>query len=809
MKPNIFLTLDSPIGAGKTRAVIVYCGYGIMAGEKFLVAQPTVDLCNQTYRDFKKRWPDLCAALIHSDEAHNVAAELKARTQACDGGMVIFCTHAGLIQSPFIANRQEWHLIVDEMPQTVWAGKLVPGKNRSLIAKAVGIADRGEKYSALLPRDDSLLFDIARDHSESGVFSHGVQDMARKLMSGWWDVRVLTSQWQQVMQGNRSNGGLLLFGSLDPKLFAGFSSTTFASANTQHTIAYLHFRASGMHFMPHRHIGRRLRYDKHRNGHLLTVYYAVEDNWSKTLRGKPVRWDGEKHTVNDFVAAGAMELFGDEPFAKLLNKDMQECDPFGENGVPLPHHAFGRNDFQHLHNAVVIPALNPTPAFLAYLRDVIGLKPEQVYRAIYLEQVYQASGRISIRNLDDLHPKRMVVADKAAAGFLAAMYPGAKLAALPFSQHIGYSQFGRPGRPVTRTADEKKQQGAERARRHRWRSKHAAASRENTYIPIRGFCVTQTSPHEAQPGFAISHWDSRAVKFRPYQAYEVQYDRHLKRQQFYTADEFEAFLRTQIETHHVDQKHDNDLVMASFVDLDQDPDHGHSKSNHVASQGVILDFDGTDLMPDEVHSALPYRMMVYSSWSHSEHELRYRVCIPTMPMAYDAMEAIRRTCVRKLEQAYPGRAVNVDTSKMTPVALFYLPSIRPDAMFRTYDGPHLEHVEWIRLCPADIVDAVMRLSPTTEPKDKPQPPAPPAAAADLNPGRGEENSRIVKRAISKWHERGLKQGAGRRQFWSFCRTLKERTTLPGHEIRQIAWEEAGHAHNPTERRSEIDNNLRD
>jgi hypothetical protein len=795
---QIFYCVDSVIGSGKTTAIVEYCGYGALAGERFIIAQPTTDLVDQTFRDFRKKWPDLIAVAIHSDRADNVAAELKARTEQCDGGMVIFCTHAGLIQSPFIAKRGQWHLIIDEMPQTLWAGKIVPGRNRDVISKVFDATDCDGKYSRLIARDDGLLDDVAKDHSRHGVYSHGIQDTARKLKSGWWNLSVLTAQWKKVVQGNRS-GELLVFGVLDPRLFAGFCTTTFASANVRHTMAHLHMASAGCEFRQHRELAKRLRYAQHPNGHLLTVYYAIEDHWSKKLRGKPVIWDGEDHTVNEFIAAGAMELFGDEPFGKLLNKDMEEDDPF-DGGVPLPHAAYGRNDFQYLHNAVVIPALNPTPAFTAYLRDVLRLEPDLVYRAVYLEQVYQASGRISIRNLDDTSPKRIVVADKAAAGFLTEMYPGSKLAKLPFSDQIVYALPGKPGRPITRTPHDKKAQDADRAKRYRWKAKHASREIPLAYkVFLRD---AECTSDEAQPGFAISRWDSRAVEFRPYEAYEVEYSKHLKGQKFYTPDELDALLKSEMESRATKQKHETDLIMASFVDLEKDRRHGHTKSNHLASQGVILDFDDTELTPEEVHAALPFRMTVYSSWSHSDTERRYRVCIPTLAMTYDAMEALRRMCVRKLEEVYPGKAINADMSKMSPVALFYLPSVRPHTLFRSFPGDRMDHVEWLTRCPADIIDTAIRLSPTAKEKTQQTPSAPPRKI------KRRDNDLVVNRAIKVWQERGLAKGKGRPQFWSLCRTLKDRTTLAEHEIRQIAWEQAGYAHNPPERRGEIDGNLR-
>ena len=169
----------------------------------------------------------------------------------------------------------------------------------------------------------------------------------------------------------------------------------------------------------------------------------------------------------------------------------------------------------------------------------------------------------------------------------------------------------------------------------------------------------------------------------------------------------------------------------------KDPGHGHTKKNHVVSQGLMLDFNSTVLSneeiangftseddiltPEEVHAALPYTMLVYASWNHAPDAQRYRVVIPTLPMTYDAQEASRRVLVRLLELAYPGRQDRRGPGKLNPVSLMYLPCLRPEMFLPiVFAGADFDHCDVVRTCPPDIIDEVIRKSPLDRTREKKQ-----------------------------------------------------------------------------------------
>jgi hypothetical protein len=64
-----------------------------------------------------------------------------------------------------------------------------------------------------------------------------------------------------------------------------------------------------------------LRYTEHSNGHLLTILYATEEDWSKNFRDKTI--DGAV-TGHDRVVQRVSETFSDVEFAWMGNKDVPD-----------------------------------------------------------------------------------------------------------------------------------------------------------------------------------------------------------------------------------------------------------------------------------------------------------------------------------------------------------------------------------------------------------------------------------------------------------------------------------------------------
>ncbi len=136
-------------------------------------------------------------------------------------------------------------------------------------------------------------------------------------------------------------------------------------------------------------------------------------------------------------------------FAWMGNKDLGD-GLFGKAACTrLPNTSHGLNDYKHLHDAVLLSALNPPPAHFFFLSS-IGIDSNAVRTALYRQQLYQAACRISLRNPSDTHAKLVVVPDRSTAEWLADKFPGCAVAPLAGMPEL---RKGKPGRPRLHESD--------------------------------------------------------------------------------------------------------------------------------------------------------------------------------------------------------------------------------------------------------------------------------------------------------------------------------------------------------------------
>src|SRR5277367_444586 len=96
-----YYSVSAPLGSGKTTAAIEYAGYSAQAGEKIVIAQPSIQLINQSINQFRERWSNIAVRAIHSEMCSNVAHQIADHTKASANGEVLFLTHAALMQGPY------------------------------------------------------------------------------------------------------------------------------------------------------------------------------------------------------------------------------------------------------------------------------------------------------------------------------------------------------------------------------------------------------------------------------------------------------------------------------------------------------------------------------------------------------------------------------------------------------------------------------------------------------------------------------------------------------------------------------------
>lgn len=636
------LTCDSPCGGGKTHAMTHYAIHAAgQAGQKFVVAQPTIALLDQTAALLRSVDPTIPVSVIHSDAAERPIPEIMEhfRTAMPGRGEVLLVTHAALLRLPHIRNQANWHLVLDEAPQAFWcANPIRLAAHKHLLLDHVDAEPFTAGYVRLLPShaiDEMAL-------NRSGDMARGVTQTALAHVNSPHWIVVADEENFARFQANAETepgkvAGLHLYGLLQPSIMDGWKSATLMAANLTHTVAYRYWLSWGVRFTPHTHI--KPRYRVHPNGEQLTIYYATERNWSKGLRDKTVD-DPERGGVPllDNIVARVNALHDGRPFAWQANKDVGDdlFDPM--RAIRLPHVSHGLNSFQHFDHAVVLGAMNPTPTQFRVLHDLTQINGEEAADAIYREAAYQTACRCSIRDLSRRAARTMVVADRAAAAFLAERFPGAAVLPLPGVD---------PAPADRRRTAQRRIHKDEASRVAAYRNEVIKALIDEVYsangISVRPLSYSlKEKARTEDPNTPLSCISSPSFTRADCQAEPDFYGSIFASKWCAEAeaqltaasdDDWVAFLR-RAHAASVPTKDANALLSSAHFDPDAtagtDDPTKRGLANISRCRGIYLDNDGGDLTHEQFAACFPrLRMVIFNSFSSTQDAVRWRCWIPT------------------------------------------------------------------------------------------------------------------------------------------------------------------------------------
>jgi hypothetical protein len=803
-------TVDGLCGSGKTHAALRYAMQRAAQGIKYLIVQPTMALINETITDCSDIDSTVRVRAIHGGTSDEVVADIVRHTKTTEaGGELLFITHSAFMLLPYFDRRRDWHIIWDEVPQADFCDELdVPHSHKlitdfiALDRDAPNLADN--RYATVKATDPDQIEAMARNIDRDQVWSV-FQQFATKLASPYWASYVLHGQYENLITQAEGPRKLLAFAYLKPSLFHGFESVTLMGACFQQSTLFHLWTKMNVNFRSHHAIEGKLRYRQHQNGHLLTIRYAAEEPWSKTFRDKALT-DDPTRTVFDQVLDHIRSSVADTEFVWMGNTDVPD-DIFGGRGFRLPNSPHGLNPFQHIHNAVIISALNPRPAHFAFL-DALGLDSTAVRQAGYWQSVYQAAMRISLRNPDDHAPKTVTVMDRATAEWLATLFPGAKVEAIGLT---GLPTKGKPGRPRKHVST------TERIREHRHKLKnelHAALDLLNGTDPADGQAAT-LAPELRQkmselgfgrdPKLSVSEKvDLNALGGTVFTSiFDAEACEVMPRED---ADQFIENLKG-FHAHAVPSKEQNRLVSPAIFDPTMAADTSRGLANIRATWGIWLDNDGGDLTPDEFVRLFPaLRIAIFNSYSSTRQNPRWRVFIPTtiaMPAEVYRLivEQIMRTLnkggywsdqqIAKNQRIKSPKRHGFDMSKLVPSSLFYLPSQAADpkgSFFHDYAGPQrapLDPYAWAGYAANHARPALV--------------PVPTGPAPDRTPDARQAQFDSI---IATWRREGGKPGVGNREFFKLGSALAK-AGMDNAEVEATLRAEASYARTPADRRRQV------
>jgi hypothetical protein len=611
-------------------------------------------------------------------------------------------------------------------------------------------------------------------------------DFAGKVASPHWDVYVLQSQWGKMVGGEGER--LLAFAVLRPSVFGGYRSVTIMGACFEESLL-ANLWAGQVRFVEREGIAKGLRYRQHGNGDVLDIHYLFNADWSKKARGGEIEVDGRNVAVKEYVRETVLAAFSGGPFLWMANNDIAD-DFFGMGGGPvrLSGRSHGQNGYQHIHDVVVLSAINPSSAFFEFMRTKCGIDPDAVKGALYRQAVYQAVMRCSLRNPGDRHRKRVVVMDRTTAEWLERLFPGSRVS--PLGEAVAGLGGRKNGRPRV-YADDAARKAASRAQK-----------------AVRLLC--QLDAVAVGPG-AIVAGSAFADKFATEAADLVEH-----------AGDPVAFIDglRRCQGAVLTSKEENFLFGPAVFDALRNGESGTQRGNAnvVSLWGIWLDNDGGDLTHEEFAKLFPaLRVVCFNSYRSRPEAVRYRVFIPTtcamsvevhQLMVHQIMEVLRQHgygLPKDVERNPRLKVHGFDRSKFPPASLFYAPCQAGAGVEASF---FVDHAEPTRT-PLDV--RLWVSNPVVHDEEKSQRIEPMAGGSDwFHATReklscGAEGRRDA--AIAEWRSNGVLPGRGRVGLYKLALRLA-RSGMDVGELRELLWSEAGLANSPGDRRAEIEGILR-
>ncbi|PYG25090.1 hypothetical protein [Pelagimonas varians] len=495
-------SVDAPAGSGKTYQAIRYAlTQARVHNRKVVMVFKSITLLKQAQRDAEvaqtSKRQKVPVTAIHSNNLevvsshHSVSAAITEHLNAANPkvGAILMITEAAFFNIAHWPNRGMWSCIFDEIPAVSPAHLLNIPDNLQLLTDHLKLGPNKEGYSQVLATKEgkATLLKYAENPTRDEI-NAVLSKLARHIISPHFETYVKTKAYERVYSGNGEPGArqINMFSLLQPSVFGSGETRVYqerAGANGTTTDAFAEIILMGAAFQnsllgliwphldlkiePHNDIGEGLRYHRHDCGSRLQIQYLFETDWSKSFRRKSSTCNAAPQNNLDLLVDAVAKTFQGEDFVYLVNKDVADeaalkFDHVG--GQKLPNAPWGLNTYQHIHNAGILSALNPTPAHVGFF-TYMGLDGNAVREALYHSQVYQAIMRTSLRDPKSKQQVRVVLPDRKCAEAIANMFPGSSARKMyPNLVEAKATYSGRPKLKKTKPAAESQKEARQRNR---------------------------------------------------------------------------------------------------------------------------------------------------------------------------------------------------------------------------------------------------------------------------------------------------------------------------------------------------------
>ena len=800
--------LSAPAGSGKTFAIM---NESIRLVEKearnVLIVQPTKLLIDNTKRDLQPKCRSVEVKAIHSEtnKGNTRSAIIEYLNKPFPEPHVLLMTHKSFIELPYFNAAKNWALFIDETPQAFESSKIDAKITHKILTDHIYSHPIGAAYSYLREKNKQDIRNIFENASKDAAL-RVYAEVAQRINSQNHTVFVKEADYSALLQGKDSS--LNWFGLLNPSIFSGFASVTIASARFEESAFFQLLSGKDIQFVEDLRLKSDLRYTKHTGGEHIEILYAIDGNWSKTLRDKP--------KVMEKLVAAIAASFGGSPFLWTANADVKD-NLFADQpqSVRLPNVPHGLNDYQcDFDNVAFLAALNPPPELANFLKWR-GLSGEVIKTAIYGHSVYQAVMRCSIRDPLNIRPKRIFVPDKETALWLQGIFDGSAVSKLDVD--FGDAPvMGTMGRPRIHAS------GADRVKAFREKQKTQSQTliASNTNIssssssgpeePV-GDVVNVQFKFDTCNESLLYNIDSTNVTYLNLTNDNIRFHGTIWAELYSTKPmevinniDHDAFIG-QLNGYHqcrFEAKEHNNLISPAFFGPVDGVATKRGSENVRFANGIWLDFENGTMTHEAFSNLFPKtRMVIFNTWSSTKKHPRWRAYIPTKnAISTEDYSSITNQILNvvidagyRQKQFDPQRphqkAHGIDLGKMSASNLFYLPCQAKDpknSFFVDYHHNRMILVpeDWIQ---NSIISQTKSVLVSTFVTDEPL--------------TTEQQVRFDS-ALSHWYSHGTKAGNGDQGLWKLATELKAIGLSPDR-IEQILKDAARSATSPKDRINQI------
>jgi hypothetical protein len=164
---------SAPAGAGKTHFIVENAINLANNGHKVLILQPTKELIHAAVKNElkgreRKRTPHHSVFTGDEHPGRVVGALMEYFGEPADCGEIVFTTHQAFFLTPFLANKGDWSVMIDEAPEVVRHQHHSLPLARDFLIDRVEL-DPGSAYSPLQSIEDEKTRRFARNREGDDI----------------------------------------------------------------------------------------------------------------------------------------------------------------------------------------------------------------------------------------------------------------------------------------------------------------------------------------------------------------------------------------------------------------------------------------------------------------------------------------------------------------------------------------------------------------------------------------------------------------------------------------------------------------